>query len=70
MNLKFFNKNNKSIDNKNSWKTFNNNKLIKEMIFKIDKSKINLKAKLVVFFSKYNLYLPVKLIYILKNNIR
>lgn len=71
MNLKFFNKNNKNNkNNKKSWIIFNDNKLIKNMILKIDKSKLNLKGKLITFFSKYNLYLPVKLIYILKNNIR
>lgn len=70
MALKFFNKDNKNRDNKVSWKKFNNNKLIREMIFKINKSKINLKGRLVVYFAKYNFYLPIKLIYNLKNNIR
>lgn len=70
MILKFFNKNNKNKNNKSSWKKFNNNELIKEMILKINKSKINLKGKIIVFFAKYNLYLLVKFIYVLKNNIR
>ena len=70
MALKFFNKNNKSKNNKIPWREFNNNKLIKEMIFKIDKSKINLKGRLVICFAKYNFYLPIKLIYSLRNNIR
>lgn len=70
MTLKFFNKNNKIEDNRNCWIRFNNNKFIKEMILKINKSNLNLKGKIVIFFAKYDLYFFIKFIYSLKNNIR
>ena len=70
MTLKFFNKENNEKNNKNVWVQFNNNKFIREMILKINKSKLNLKGKFVVFFAKNNLYLPIKIIYKIKSNIR
>lgn len=70
MTLKFFCKNREGIFDLNSWKKFNHEREIAEMLSAIDLSNLNLKGKIVVFCAKHDLFMPIRLIYALKKDIR
>lgn len=70
MTLKFFHKQDNSIDNKKQWVDFTKNEFIQEMLHNIDKKILNLKGKIIVAFANINFYNGVKLIYKLKGTIR
>lgn len=70
MTLKFFNRNRQEKFDLKSWKKFNHEPEIGEMLSLVSLSNLNLKGKIVVFCAKHDLFIPIRVIYALKKGIR